>query len=245
MVEELSAHFHVVAIDWPGYGGSPTPSPERFSGALSYRDVLIELIDDLASRQAMGPVVLVGSSVGGFAALCGARARPDLVAGLVLVAPGGFTSQNPVTRLGCRILGTPSIARRAAFPLARLYLRRRNAVTKNALGEARDVGRSDAKRMVFASVWRSFLEPAHDLRRLPPMTTPTLLTWGRWDPVLPSFTDGRTAAKVLGAELHRFSSGHEPYAETPDAWLKLVLAFLATIPISTGRWSITPHPDAT
>ena len=77
------------------------------------------------------------------------------------------------------------------------------------------------------------------------MTTPTLLTWGRWDPVLPSFTDGRTAAKVLGAELHRFSSGHEPYAETPDAWLKLVLAFLATIPISTGRWSITPHPDAT
>ena len=46
------------------------------------------------------------------------------------------------------------MARRAAFPLARLYLRRRNAVTKNALGEARDVGRSDAKRMVFASVWR-------------------------------------------------------------------------------------------
>ena len=239
IADELSEGHRVIAVDWPGCGDSPIPNMDNFEGAISYREFLVEILDSLSKRTGWGPFVLVGSSVGGFAALSAATRRPSLVAGLVLVAPGGFTSRNPFTVVSCWVLGRPSVARFAAGPLARLYLRRRNDVTRQALVDARAVGRDPDRRAVFASVWRSFLSPEHDLRRTPPPDVPTLLTWGRWDPVLMASVDGRRAARTLGVEIHTFGSGHEPYAEVPSAWLEVVRAFLASI-TDAGRWIDQP-----
>lgn len=234
--DQLAAEHRVVAVDWPGYGLSPAPALESFRGAMTYRDALVELLEALADEHGWGPFVLVGSSVGGFAALSAAAARPALVAGLVLVAPGGFTSQNPLTRSVCRALGRPTIARFMAKPLARLYLRRRNETTRRTLAEARTIATNPARREVFSAIWRSFAEPEHDLREMAPPPVPSLLTWGRFDPVLPAFTDGRRAAKVLDLQLHRYPTGHEPYAEAPNRWLEDVEPFLAAIPAAGGRW---------
>ena len=241
---EFAAGHRVVAVDWPGYGSSPMPALETFRGAMSYRDGLVELLDVLASEHDWGPFVLVGSSVGGFAALGAARERPDLVAGLLLIAPGGFTAQNRLTRWVCRSLGRPAVAKRMAKPLARMYLRRRNETTRRALATAGTIAEQPARRDVFAAVWRSFAEPEHDLRKQPPPMVPILLTWGRFDPVLPTFTDGRAAAKSLGVALHRYPTGHEPYAELPSRWLHDVEPFLAGIPATDERWMIARSDEA-
>ena len=180
------------------------------------------------------------SVVGGFAALCAAKLRPSLVAGLVLVAPGGFAAPNALTRLACRSLGRPAVARFAAAPLARLYLRRRNDVTRRALRQAAATGRDPQRRAVFAAVWRSFLHPEHDLRDMPPPPAPILLTWGRWDPVAIAPTDGRRAARCLGVKISTFACGHEPYAEVPDNWLGVVGTFLASVE-GPGGWSPPPR----
>jgi pimeloyl-ACP methyl ester carboxylesterase len=235
VVESFAKQHRVVAVDWPGYGESALPAA-TFAGALSYRACLLEVLDSLASRPGWGPFVLVGSSVGGFAALGAAHDRPNLVAGLVLVAPGGFTADNPFTRLACRTFANRRVARFAAPGLARLYLRRRTEATRNARVEARRVGRDPVQRGVFCAVWRSFLDPMHDLRATEPPRAPVLLTWGSWDPVLPALTDGRTAARVLHTDRHRFACGHEPYAELPDAWLATVLPFLDRLPTAAGQW---------
>jgi pimeloyl-ACP methyl ester carboxylesterase len=232
----LAAAHRVVAVDWPGYGSSPMPALETFRGAMSYRDGLVELLDVLDSEHGWGPFVLVGNSVGGFAAIGTAKERPELVAGLVLVAPGGFTAQNPLTRWACRSLGRQSVAKRMAKPLARLYLRRRNETTRNAIATAGTIAHEPARRAVFAAVWRSFADKEHDLRHQSPPRVPTMLTWGRFDPVLPAFTDGRFAAKSLGVTLHLYQTGHEPYAELPSQWLHDVEPFLAGIPATTERW---------
>lgn len=238
VTDELAKHHRVIAVDWPGYGSSPLPDLETFRGALSYRDCLVEILDQLAER-GWGPFVLLGSSVGGFASLSVASLRPEIVAGLVLVAPGGFTPRTPFANVACRALGRPSIARFAASPLAHLYLRRRNSVTRQALAEAKAVGRDPELRRVFAAVWASFLDPAHDLREECPPKIPILLTWGEWDPVLMKAVDGRRAASALGVDLTTFRSGHEPYAETPDQWLEVVVPFLASI-ADSDRWSASP-----
>jgi len=57
---------------------------------------------------------------------------------------------------------------------------------------------------------------------------PTLLLFGKYDPVVPARRDGVVAARSLpGARLVVMSSGHAPFAEVPEAFLAQVLPFLA------------------
>jgi pimeloyl-ACP methyl ester carboxylesterase len=79
-------------------------------------------------------------------------------------------------------------------------------------------------------LWRSFEHPDSDLRSLSTqITAPTLLVWGRKDPVL-RLIDGKTAAALIpNARLAVLDTGHMPFAENPDAFLALALPFLKEI----------------
>ena len=76
----LSGGASAVRYDIRGFGGSAAPT-----GPWSGHGDLIEVIETVAG----GPAVLVGSSLGGGLAVAAALARPDLVLGLALAAPGG------------------------------------------------------------------------------------------------------------------------------------------------------------
>ena len=236
VIPSLAEHYRVIAVDWPGYGASADLAGD-FGGAPSYADVLLELLDHWRASGMPIPVALIGNSVGGYAALVAANRRPDLVSALVLIAPGGFTDLNPATRAFCAAVGNPRIGRWLASPLAHLYLRRRTPASRAHLQTARAVRQHPERIRAFSAVWRSFLNPAHDLRSLPPPHCPILLTWGRFDPVVPAVTDGRRSARVLGTDIHTFATGHMPQAEDPDAWLELALPFLtrcaSTLPESS------------
>src|SRR5690606_17266891 len=52
------------------------------------------------------PVILVGNSLGGFAAARLALEQPQQVRALVLVSPGGFTPHNLITRSFCKMQGS-------------------------------------------------------------------------------------------------------------------------------------------
>ncbi len=70
-----------VCFDYFGHGAS---SGDFVEGTISrWRADALAVIDELTT----GPVVLVGSSMGGWIATLAALARPDRIAGLVLVAP--------------------------------------------------------------------------------------------------------------------------------------------------------------
>jgi pimeloyl-ACP methyl ester carboxylesterase len=253
VIGPLAHHHQVIALDWPGYGDSAAPRQSDFAGAVSYARVLVELLDVLGQegqgsqdgqegqdgREAHARFVLIGNSVGGYAALRAAAARPGLVAGLVLVAPGGFTRMNPLTRSLCRLIGTAGFGGRLAGPLARVYLRRRNPVTRRAIAEAGALRASPSRLAVHRSVWRSFTLAEHDLRQISAPGVPLLLQWGRWDPILPLISDGRRAARVLSTTLNPFATGHEPYAEAPREWLDAVEPFLWALR-DGEKWSSQP-----
>lgn len=80
----LGEHFPVTAIDLPGHG---TRSSQPWSLA-SATEIISGAVDSLGH----GPAMIVGHSLGGYAALEFARRRPGQVRGLVLAGASAVTS---------------------------------------------------------------------------------------------------------------------------------------------------------
>ena len=82
----LAEHFHVLAVDQPGFGRStkPTEFAKQFFAASA--DALAELLDQLGIERAH----CVGNSLGGGTATRLALDHPDKAGRLVLMAPGGL-----------------------------------------------------------------------------------------------------------------------------------------------------------
>ena len=220
----VDSGWRVTTVDWPGHGQSRRQDPET---AVGFGRLLPHVLDELG-----GSHVLLGNSVGGFAALHTAAHRPDLVAGLALVSPGGFTPRWIGTTMACRLIGSAPMAARAYRVLPRLYLRDRNSTVTAVIARARQASRSTERAQVYGNLWRSFTDPDHDARELAAaVRCPTLLAWGTHDPVLPWLLDGRRARAALPeAELVTFGgAGHQPFIERPSEFLDATAPFLARL----------------
>lgn len=227
VIPPLEEHFTVYAVDWPGYGESPAPTPPTEASAMYYADLLRDLVPRLGVERA----ALIGNSVGGYAALRLALDRPELVDGLVLANPAGFTKHNVVTRAFCRFKGSERVTRALAPTFPRFYLKRRNDTVAEMLTRAREQ-KSDATRIaVDAAVWRSFTDPEFDLRaRAGAIVAPVLFLWGKKDPNLPIKKDGANARRALPqARFVPVDTGHAAFAEAPDDFLEVALPFLHAV----------------
>lgn len=224
----LEPEFTVVAIDWPGYGRSTATDPRHVSaeGLVSVAETVLEAL----TARGIHRLVVVGNSVGGFVAVRLAQRRERLTAGLVLVDPAGFTRQNALTRAFCRqVMGRPTIARRLVGPLARVYLGRlRTPSARATYARARQVRHDPRQLEVHCALWRSFSDPGFDLTTdSSALAVPTLLIWGRRDPVAPAALDGRRARRALPhASSVLLPTGHEPFSEQPEIFLHYVVPFL-------------------
>lgn len=82
----LARHRRVIAIDMVGFGSSDAPSPDSFDyGPESRADQLIAFIEAMG----LGPVDVVGNSMGGRTTLATAIRRPDLIGDFVLMGSAG------------------------------------------------------------------------------------------------------------------------------------------------------------
>jgi pimeloyl-ACP methyl ester carboxylesterase len=86
LAADLESHFRVVCMDWVGRGRSGWMSDERDYSLATYAEQLRQLIDHLGG----GPVILLGSSMGGSAAIELAAHHPSLVSRLILNDIGPF-----------------------------------------------------------------------------------------------------------------------------------------------------------
>lgn len=83
-IAEISQSARVIAIDLPGYGKS---SKEPHSGMMTYyAGVINELVKELKLEN----VILAGHSMGGQISITASLLYPEMVKGLILVAPAGF-----------------------------------------------------------------------------------------------------------------------------------------------------------
>lgn len=228
VIPALERDFTVVTIDWPGYGRSTAQNPSQVT-AEDLVAVAEQVLDALATR-GIRRLTIIGNSVGGYVAVRLAQRRQPSITSLILVDPGGFTPQNVVIRAFCRhVMGSPAVARRLIAPLARAYLGRlRTPSARATYSRARQVRHHSPQLEVHCALWRSFADPYFDLTSIsPPLVVPTLLIWGRRDPISPAAIDGRRASRALPhASTVLLPTGHEPFNERPEAFLDQVVPFL-------------------
>ncbi|QAY60373.1 alpha/beta hydrolase [Microbacterium protaetiae] len=199
LVELLSAHGRVIAIDQPGYGEAPEPM----------RTLTMERTADLVAAfvrwRMLPPVVVIGHSMGTQVALELAVRHPGLVDRLVLVAPTVNVAERTARRQLLRLVQdlaveSPLVVLRGA----REYLR---------------AGPHLARKMRAMLVHRP-----ED--RLPHVTVPTLVLRGAEDRVCPVPWCRRVAGAIPGAWYEEIPGhGHETMIRDPQAAAARIVSF--------------------
>lgn len=230
----LAEHFHVLAVDQPGYGRSdkPTEHPQYFVHSAS---ALKDLLDHL---QITSRVHLLGNSLGGGAAVRFALDHPDRAGKLILMGPGGLSTNlfAPDPTEGVKLLAKfnyePTRENLEAFLRIMVFdqslitdelidERFASASTPESLAATRAMGKSFASAdFEKGMLWRD----AYKLRQ------PVLLIWGREDRVNP--LDGALVATKLipRAQLHVFGGcGHWAQLEKFSEFNRLAIDFLAGV----------------
>jgi pimeloyl-ACP methyl ester carboxylesterase len=236
----LSAHHRIIAPDWPWHGTSPGLPPPAFPTAVLFADIL----EDIVTALALPPAIFIGNSVGGFAACRLAITHPSQVRGLILVNTGGFPHINFFSRTFCRALGVPLIARWVLPVFVRQYMSAQTpadeVIAKEVAARARDVAGST----VAAAMWKSFLEPGHDLRkRAGEIKAPTLIVWGALDPVVPVGVGRATHQSIAGSRLEELETGHVVFSSKPEEFLGLVEPFIEAVLAEGGGGPVSSDAE--
>lgn len=220
----LPAHLRSISLDWPGHGSSP--AAEKPASAMLFADVAEEVVSQLAPEGA----VVVGNSVGGFAAARLAVRRPELVRGLVIVDGGGFAGRPPHVRAFCALMARRWFLRAIYPAFSARYMRVRTDADRRARDTGVQTTRRDPGLRTVAELWRSFASPEHDLRaEAHAITAPTLLIWGRRDPVIPVRLAKRIERMIAGARLVVLDTGHVPHTTDPRSVADELTPFIEAV----------------
>ncbi|MGI8593567.1 MAG: alpha/beta fold hydrolase [Solirubrobacteraceae bacterium] len=225
----VALDHRVVALDLPGFGGSEMPSEPvaitRFA----------EAVESLCDHLGLGPVAVVGNSMGGFTAAELAIRQPGRVERLVLVAAAGI-SVAQLTRTSIR-LGRLALAAGGAKPEHLRRLLRRPGYLQFVFGlvmrhptrlkrdllleQVNGVGKPG-----FGAALEALL--SYDFRdRLGEIACPTLVVQGTEDVLVP-LGDAREFERRIprATSLILEDTGHVPMLERPITFNRAVLEFL-------------------
>ena len=253
----LCSSHEVHAIDLLGFGRSAKPEGLNYGGEL-WRDQLVAYARERIKR----PVVIVGNSLGGFAALAAGVALGDHAAGVVLLnAAGPFSEEqrqknqgfwakirrslasglfnNVLTqRLLFENMRRPGTIRRT---LNQVYIDKTNVddeLVESILRPSKDPGAFGVFRTVF-DIPKS--KPLDEL--FAELKAPLLLLWGIHDPwingvgrreIFQRYAPPATSEVVLEA-------GHCPHDEVPDQVNAALLDWLMTLNSNHSSGSSPSH----
>jgi pimeloyl-ACP methyl ester carboxylesterase len=232
----LAAHHRVIAVDWPGHGESDADA----GGKRVTAPLLADVLEELVLARDLRDLRLIGNSVGGFAAARLAIRHADRVAGLVLVDNGGFAGHDPFTRVLFRVIGIPAVTKRLMPRFIRGYMQPKTPHDHAIV--ARTVARARSKEgsALAASMWRSFATPEHDLHhQADRLTAPTMIVWGRKDTAAPLRVGRATHGCLPNSRMEILDTGHVVFSSEPEAFLRVVEPFLASLPVEPSPWRDT------
>ncbi|WP_424211640.1 alpha/beta fold hydrolase [Streptomyces sp. BI20] len=223
VLEELAREFSVVAVDYPGTGG--TPRSER---PLALDELADELVA-AADAEGLETFAVHGYSLGGNVALRLAARYPERVTALVLSASfvradARLDAIAELWRVFARrgewaalsrlltplVLGEPTLGRLSAAELA---------AVQEATAGSFPPGAGDHAALVRGADLRS---EAAGVR------VPTLVIVTTEDELAQPALQRELAAAVPGAKVAELATGHLPFATAPARWAALIADFLRT-----------------
>jgi glycerol-3-phosphate dehydrogenase len=240
--------YSVTAVELAGFGGTP------LAGRESTLETNRGIVDSFIAQMGMGPVVLVGHSMGGLVAMMQAGANPMSISHLVLLDPAvPLARTSPIKPLPAgfvRLLAQrPHIGAAAAEALARLegperlinyalsqYCADSTKLDRSLVGALVEGERARMARgapyLGYMQAYRSMLartrevEP-YDREVVMPVKAPTLLIAGAAD-TLVATEHIRRLARVRPDWTYEEMPGvgHNPQMEAPERFVDLMVEWL-------------------
>jgi len=221
LIAPLAQRFSVVAVDLPGSGLSEKP------GGSYALEPMVARLGQALDQWIHGPVVVIGHSMGGEVAAALAIARPDRIVKAVLIAPAGYG-------LGMGLTDEPFSSQQQTMAAWSLKARELLVPVEDEQWIANppdmpEGARSDsASRRASAAYLQDFDFTA--LRgRFGELKQPTLLIWGRLDPLIPIEIGLRIAAELPRERFVEIGNAwHRPHVEQPVRVAAEILDFLGS-----------------
>lgn len=241
----LAEHFRVVAPDFPGFGGSEKPDPQRYAYGC---DAFADSVADLVAALGLGRVHVCGHGMGGGVALALAARHPALVNRLVLVSAHVYpAAEHLLERLGnlpvvgglvwSQLVGQALFE---SFAKSVLYAGAK-AVPEGRLASLYAAFNSPAARRAAHATIVAQADTRALVARLPRVSASSLVVWGRDDEVAP-VEHGRRLSRALKGRFEVLECGRCPPDEEPESFASVVTAFLEGVPSVRVPASRRPLP---
>jgi pimeloyl-ACP methyl ester carboxylesterase len=230
VIGQLASRYRVLAPDLPGFGESEKPSPARYAyGIESFAEAMVDMIAGLE----LGRVSVVGHSLGGAAAIALAAEHPELVDRLVLVDAMtypfrlDFLSRLPMLPVVGGVWFKQLYGRR----LFRKFFRDNVfspgfSIPTERIDRYYEIFNTPAARESAHAVLQSIRDTRAIVARIPRITAPTLVMWGRDDRMFPAAFGQRLAREIAGARLDVLDAGHSPNEERPEDFVRILTQFV-------------------
>ncbi len=229
----LSTKFEVHAIDLLGFGKSPKPNDIEYSGSL-WKDQVIAYVKEVIKK----PTVIVGNSLGGYAALAASAALNELSAGVVLLNAAGYFSEDKLVKKNMLQTSLETVAgiflknvilQRLIFEnmrkpnnirktLNQVYFNKNN-VNDELVTSIRNPSLDAGAFNVFKSVFNPSGPQGEPLDKLfEKLSSPLLLLWGSRDPWMNTPKKRKTYEKFTPENTKEIilDAGHCPHDEIPE-----------------------------
>ena len=229
----LAEQYHVLALDWPGFGGSdPLSSPDDYT-SRRFAEVIIDFLDTLDIHQAN----LVGTDIALLPSLLVGLEHPSRI--LKLAVMDGIPFPRPqysswelrsFAKKGS-ILGKALVQWFPRVTAQISYLKgfyRGHSIPAEVREEFAADGVRKSNQEAFLSYFQNFrmgqeyFEPrAHQLQK------PVLVVWGKYDRFISSKLGYEIVEKLPNARLEVIDkSGHYVHMDTPYKLVELVTRFI-------------------
>ena len=229
----LSQNYHVMALDWPGFGGSEPFKLTDDYNSLKFADIVIDFIETVKVKQS----IILASDIALLPAFLIGLQKPELVSKLIVMDGIPFPRKqyvswelNSFTKKGSVISKAlvrwfPSISSKIVYIKG---FHKGHSIPKEVRKEFLDDGKREHTMDAFLSYFQNFhigqtyFEPvAHNLQ------TPVLVVWGKYDRFINVKLAHEIVEKLPNAELEIIDkSGHYVHMDKPDALVKVVTRFI-------------------
>jgi pimeloyl-ACP methyl ester carboxylesterase len=215
-IAALSKHHTLILWDMRGHGRSDYPDdPAAYSEERTVADIAA-LLDELGAPSA----IVGGLSLGGYMSLAFCRAHPERVRALLIIDTGpGFKKDD-----------ARDAWNRRAYDTGDRFEREGLSVLKSLSRERSDSSHRDASGLAHAARGMLTQRDARVIESLPGIKVASLVVVGADDTAFLAASD-YMAAKIPGAKKAVIAAaGHAVNIDQPQAFIDVVLPFLADLP---------------
>ncbi len=219
----LSANFHTVALDLPGFGESDKPATMDYT-IENFRETIVDFMNKVAIND--GKTSIVGHSLGGY--IAAEVAIENLVERLVLIDSSGMLKKpTPLLEDYLKVAINPTkdkvrkvFEKMVADPTRIPSKLVEGFIVRINLPNAKYAFKSTLENSANTQIGLGRLKLIEDI--------PTLILWGSEDKVIPSEHSRLFKEGILNSHIEIISdAGHAPFAEKPEQVSKILRNFLA------------------